>query len=84
MRLNRKAVVGVAVALLVGVGLTATQLSTTPQVPGGLDRLDLTSADLPAGYRQAERVTFAAGCSDPAFDRADTLRQRARGGVGAR
>lgn len=84
MRPSRNVVVAAAViALLAALALVATQLlSSSDNASGDLDRLVLTSSDLPRGYRQAERVTPAAGCSDPLFDRTETPRLRARGVVG--
>jgi hypothetical protein len=82
-RLSRNVVGAVAVtAVLVGAGLAATQLLGSPEASSDLDRFVLRPSDLPAGYRQAVRVTPAAGCSDPAFDRGDQRRVRGWGVAG--
>jgi len=85
VRHSRNVVVAVAaIALLAAVGVIATRLpgSEDTSAPGVLDRFVLTMSDLPRGYARSEGVTSAEGCSDPAFDRAETRRLRARGVVG--
>jgi hypothetical protein len=76
------AVVVVAVtAILVGAGLAAIQLLGSSDASSDLDRFELKSSDLPAGYRETTRVEPAAGCS-AALNRVALRRLRALGVAG--
>lgn len=81
-RIGRNAAIVVAVtAVVAGAALATIELVDSPDASSELDRFELSTTDLPAGYRQSRRVTPAAGCS-AAFDRATIRRLRARRLVG--
>jgi hypothetical protein len=68
-------------AVAAGAGLAATQLLGSSDASGDLDRLELRTSDLPAGYKEAQRVKPAAGCA-AVLVRVALRRLRARGLAG--